>query len=141
MKEIIFEQTNDSKDIMMDLNIPFQFYIIFILIIIIVITIKYFCSSEEIFEFIEKSKKNSLKSFSDEEDKLDLLTKFNTKINRDYLDNSKYYNEEGYNRIYGNKNAKNNDNDKSKNKNDDKIYIKKNKKVCFSDDIIYEYDN
>ena len=61
----------------------------------------------------KKKKKNSLKAFSDEEDKLDLLTKLNTKINRDYLDNSKYYNEEGYFRIYGNKNGRENINKKS----------------------------
>lgn len=138
MQKLINEQNNDTKDIMMDLNIPFKFYLFLLLIIIIIVVVKYFYSNEEIFEFIEKTKKNSLKAFSDEEDKLDLLTKLNTKINRDYLDNSKYYNEEGYFRIYGNKNTAKNINNKSS---INKIYIKKIKKVGFSKDIIYENDN
>ena len=47
----------NSDDIMMELNIPFQVYILLFLLIIIYVAFKYFYSSEEIFEFIEKSKK------------------------------------------------------------------------------------
>ena len=61
MKKLITEQNNDTKDIMMDLNIPFKFYLFLLLIIIIIVVVKYFYSNEEIFEFIEKTKKNSLK--------------------------------------------------------------------------------
>ena len=127
----------NSDDIMMELNIPFQVYILLFLLIIIYVAFKYFYSSEEIFEFIENSKKIN------EDEKLNLLTKLNTKINRDkdFLDNSKYYNEAGYIKIYGKKEKENN-NSKEINKirNENKIFIKKNKKVGFSDIIIYEND-
>ena len=127
----------NSDDIMMELNIPFQVYILLFLLIIIYVTFKYFYSSEEIFEFIEKSKKIN------EDEKLNLLTKLNTKINRDkdFLDNSKYYNEVGYIKIYGKKEKENIDNKEiNKIRNENKIFIKKNKKVGFSDIIIYEND-
>jgi len=128
---------NNSNDIMMDLNIPFQVYILLFLLVIIYVVFKYFYSTEEIFEFIEKSKKKS-----NEADKLNLLTELNTKINRDFLDNSKYYNEVGYSKIYGNKKEKEiNDNKEiNKNNNENRIFIKKSKKVGFSDTIIYEND-
>ena len=130
---------NNANDIMMDLNIPFQVYILLFLLVIIYVVFKYFYSSEEIFEFIEKSKKKS-----NEVDKLNLLTELNTKINRDFLDNSKYYNEVGYSKIYGNKKEKENIDNKeintNNNENKNKIFIKKSKKVGFSDTIIYEND-
>ena len=128
---------NNSNDIMMDLNIPFQIYILLFLLVIIYVVFKYFYSTEEIFEFIEKTKKKS-----NEADKLNLLTELNTKINRDFLDNSKYYNEVGYSKIYGNKKEKEiNDNKEiNKNNNENRIFIKKSKKVGFSDTIIYEND-
>ena len=134
-------QKDNTNDIIMDLEIPLDVYLILFLIIIFIIIFKYFFSKEEIFEFIEKSKKSS-KNISNEEDRLNLLTKLNTKINRDYLDNSNYYNETGYFKIYGNKKEKASyhsieryQKDKSHNNN---IFIKKNKKVCFSENIIYE---
>ena len=124
-------QKDNTNDIIMDLEIPLDVYLILFLIIIFIIIFKYFFSKEEIFEFI-----------SNEEDRLNLLTKLNTKINRDYLDNSNYYNETGYFKIYGNKKEKTSfhsieryQKDKSHNNN---IFIKKNKKVCFSENIIYE---
>ena len=80
-------EENNTKDIIMDLNIPFLAYFFLLLIIIVIVLCKYFCSSEEIFEFIEESKKSSLKLFSDQKYKLKLFTKLNTKINRDHLDN------------------------------------------------------
>ena len=130
---------NNANDIMMDLNIPFQVYILLFLLVIIYVVFKYFYSSEEIFEFIEKSKKKS-----NEVDKLNLLTELNTKINRDFLDNSKYYNEVGYSKIYGNKKEKENIDNKeintNNNENKNKIFIKKSKKVGFFDTIIYEND-
>ena len=130
---------NNANDIMMDLNIPFQVYILLFLLVIIYVVFKYFYSSEEIFEFIEQSKKKS-----NEAEKLNLLTELNTKINRDFLDNSKYYNEVGYSKIYGNKKEKENINNKeintNNNENKNKIFIKKSKKVGFSDTIIYEND-
>ena len=131
---------NNANDIMMDLNIPFQVYILLFLLVIIYVVFKYFYSSEEIFEFIEKSKKKS-----NEVDKLNLLTELNTKINRDFLDNSKYYNEVGYSKIYGNKKEKENIDNKeintNNNENKNKIFIKKSKKVGFSDTIIYDNDD
>ena len=147
----MFTDENTSKDLIMDLNIPFKIYALLLFLIFIYIIFKYFFSSEEIFEFIEKSKKSSLKLFSDEVEKLKLLTQLNTKINRDYLDNSKYYNKIGYSKIYGNhlekekdkeclngkKNNKINNNKKEEKKN---IFIKKIKKVGFSNNIIYEND-
>ena len=87
---------NNNSDIIMDLDIPVYVYIILFFVFISIFFFKYFFSKEEIFDFIEKSKKDLLKSFSEEETKINLLTKLNTKINRDYLDNSKYYFEKGY---------------------------------------------
>ncbi len=139
---------NLTKDLIMDLNIPFKIYVLLFFLIIIYIIFKYFFSSEEIFEFIEKSKKTSLKLFSDEVEKLKLLTQLNTKINRDYLDNSKYYNKVGYSKIYGNKFEKGKDKENFHNKNNNNkkenkknIFIKKIKKVGFSNNIIYENEN
>ena len=82
---------NNKNDIIMDLEIPFYVYIIILLIFIIIFILKYFFSNEEIFDFIEKNKKELLKTFSKEETQINLLTKLNTIINRDYLDNSDYY--------------------------------------------------
>ena len=87
---------NGKDDIMLDLEIPLYIYVILFFIIIIIIIFRYIYSTEEIFDFIDKSKKESLKQFSNNEEKLNLLTKLNTKINRDYLDNSKYYHDKGY---------------------------------------------
>ena len=133
---------NNNSDIIMDLDIPVYVYIILFFVFISIIFFKYFFSKEEIFDFIEKSKKDLLKSFSEEETKINLLIKLNTKINRDYLDNSKYYFEKGYKKIYENNDSnKKEDFKKSKNANKkEKIYIKKSKKVCFSNNIIYEND-
>ena len=143
----------NENDIIMDLEIPLKVYILIALSIIIMLVYKYFFSKEEIFEFIEKSKKSSLNLFSNEEENLNLLTQLNTKINRDYLDNSKYYNETGYLKIYGNqkKDSSLNKRKNEKTKNDistdlnkkdkSKIFIKKNKKVGFSNKIIYENEN
>ena len=138
---------NISNDIIMDLEIPFKVYLLLIMLIVLIIICKYFFSKEEIFEFIEKSKKSSLNEKS-KEDKLKLLTQLNTKINRDYLDNSKYYNETGYFKIYGNKKedipintkqrSESNNPTNSIIENKNQVFIKKNKKVCFSDNIIYE---
>ena len=138
------EKTNDISN---DLEIPLEVYIILLLIMIFVIIFKYFFSKEDIFEFIDKSKK-SFKNVSDEEDKLNLLTQLNTKINRDYLDNSKYYNETGYFKIYGNKKEKlplhsiegyhNDISHTTEIEKKNKILIKKSKKVIFSDNIFYE---
>lgn len=146
MPNILIEN-NTSKDIIMDLNIPFIFYVYLFLIIVLVIIFKYFFSKEEIIDFIEKSQKNSLKAFPDEDDKLFLLTQLNTKINRDFLDNSKYYHKLGVSKIYGNENETtsiNNEKVKILNatiENKNKIFIKKTKKVRFSNDIIYENEN
>ena len=141
----MLSEENNTNDIIMDLNIPFTAYLCLILIIIVIVLCKYFFSSEELFEFIEKSKKSSLKLFSDENDKLKLLTELNTKINRDHLDNSKYYNEVGYTKIYGKKKDKQSSDINEKHikkniekKNKNKIFIKKTKKVFFSNNIIYE---
>ena len=131
---------NNNSDIIMDLDIPVYVYIILFFVFISIFFFKYFFSKEEIFDFIEKSKKDLLKSFSEEETKINLLTKLNTKINRDYLDNSKYYFKKGYKKIYEN-NDSNKKEDYKKQKNEggkEKIYIKKSKKVGFSNNIIYE---
>ena len=129
------EDIRSQNNIMEDLNIPFSFYIILAVIIIIFIIIKYVFSTEEIFEFIDKAKKNSLKDFKDESDMLNLLTKLNTKINRDFIDNSEYYNKIGYSKIYGCKNE-NKEDKLSKSKKAHKITI--NKKVRFNNEIIFE---
>lgn len=132
---------NDNEDIILDLEIPFYVYIMIFCIIIIILILNYVNPKEGIFDFIEKSKQNSLSQFSSKENKLDLLTKLNTKINRDYLDHSKYYFEKGYNKIYEiNKSSiKDNNKDSEKEKKEkEKIFIKKNKKVGFSNNIIYE---
>ena len=152
MSQLSMLEKNES-DIIMDLEIPLKVYILIVLAIVIMFVYKYFFSKEEIFEFIEKSKKSSLNISSNAEDNLNLLTQLNTKINRDYLDNSKYYNETGYLKIYGNhkKNRTVNMGKSEKDKNDksndlnkkgkSKILIKKNKKVGFSNKIIYENEN
>ena len=133
----------NNNDIIMDLEIPFYVYIILLFVFIIIFLVRYFFSTEEIFDFLEKNKKELLKTFSEEETKKNLLTKLNTKINRDFLDNSKYYYEKGYQKIY--KNNKSNEKIDKKNSikenNKDKIYIKKIKKVGFSNNIIYEDDS
>ena len=143
----IIEDKNNA-DIMMDLNIPFKVYFFLFVIIVLIIILKYFFSNEDIFDFIEQYKKNSLKIFSDEKDKLNLLTKLNTKINRDFLDNSKYYNGVGYTKIYGFKKENTiiskNESHKNNNlliENKNKVCSRKNKKVCFSNNIIYENEN
>ena len=133
---------NNKNDIIMDLEIPFYVYIIILLVFIIIFILKHFFSNEEIFDFIEKNKKELLKTFTKEETQINLLTKLNTKINRDYLDNSHYFYEKGYKKIYEDERTslkninKKNDNDNENKK--EKIYIKKNKRVGFSNDIIYE---
>ena len=135
-----YDFNNGNDDIMLDLEIPLYIYVILFFIIIIIIIFRYIYSTEEIFDFIDKSKKESLKQFSNNEEKLNLLTKLNTKINRDYLDNSKYYHDKGYNKIYGNMEEinKNKNADINDSKANEKIIIKRHKKVGFSDNIIYE---
>ena len=129
-----------NNDIIMDLDIQIYVYIIVVLVFIVIFLIKYFCSNEEIFDFIDKNKKDLLKSFSEEETKKTLLTKLNTKINRDYLDNSKYYYEKGYQKIYEKNILREKEDSKKsiRDNNKEKIYIKKCKKVGFSNNIIYE---
>ena len=127
---------------MLDLNIPWIVYLLLLVLILLFVLLKYLFSKEDIIDYIEKSQKRSCK----DEDKLTLLTKVNTKINRDYLDNSEYYNEKGYRKIYGhikNKipNEKININSHKINRCNHNIYIKKNKKVAFSNYIIYENEN
>ena len=116
--------------------------IIHILIHLFILIYKQIYPNEELFDFIEKYKKDSLNLFSKKENKLLLLTKLNTKINRDYLDNSKYYYEKGYNKIYENNKLDIKENKKilEKDGNDEKVYITKIKKVGFSNNIIYEND-
>ena len=120
-----------SEDIIMDLNIPFKVYFFLFLVIILIIAFKYFFSKEEIFDFIEKSRKNALNQ-PDKNDKLVILTQLNTKINRDYLDNSQYYSELGYLKLFGCQKEKIviNNSEKRKKRN--------NKKVGFSNSILYE---
>ena len=82
---------------------------------------------------IEKMKNQSL-SFSE---KISSFTKINTKINRDYLEDSKFYNEKGFKEIFGKEYNKNNSNiNKGKIENN-----KINKKVKFSNIIVFDYDN
>ena len=152
MSKLPLLEKNES-DIILDLEIPLKVYILIVLAIVTMLVYKYFFAKEEIFEFIEKSKKSSSNLSLNEEDNLNLLTQLNTKINRDYLDNSKYYNETGYSKIYGNhkKNSTLNMGKSIKakrglstdlNKKDkSKIFIKKNKKVGFSNKIIYENEH
>lgn len=141
-----------EEDLILDLNIPFPVYIILFFLLIIFILIKYYFGTEEIFDFIEKAKKKSLKFYEDESEKLLLLTKLNTKINRDFLENSKYYYETGKKKIYGNKKSDSININNSVNNNRNKINIKiskkeeninltkkKCKKVEFSDNIIYDF--
>ena len=126
----------DDKDEIIK-SLPKKFYFIFIFIFIIIIIIKYLTSKEDIFIEIDKLK-NKMKNFNI--DKLSILTKINTKINRDYLDNSKYYNTKGFKEIYGqnyDEYVHSNLNNLNRNNN----HIKKNKKmrVTFNDNInIYD---
>ena len=135
-----FDKNND--DIIMDLEIPFYVYILLFFIIVIILVLKYINPNEEIFDFIEKSRQDSIKTFSEDDNKLKLLTKLNTKINRDYLDNSKYYFVKGYNKIYHNERHNTNKEKEKliKERKKERFYIKKNKKVGFSNNIIYEDD-
>ena len=93
---------------------------------------KYLFSQDEIIFEIEKIKNKTL-TFSE---KISYYTKINTKINRDYLEHSKYYNEKGFQEIFG-KEIENNLN----NVNKDKNYNKDIKKVKFSDIIVYDCEN
>ena len=78
--------------------------------------------------------KNQSLSFSE---KISCFTKINTKINRDYLEDSKFYNEKGLKEIFGKEYNKNNSNiNKGKIENN-----KINKKVKFSNIIVFDYDN
>ena len=132
----------NNNDIIMDLEIPYYVYIALFIIVVCILIYKQIYPNEELFDFIEKSKKDSLNQFSKKENKLLLLTKLNTKINRDYLDNSKYYYEKGYNKIYENNKLDIKENKKilEKDGNNEKVYITKIKKVGFSNNIIYEND-
>ena len=132
----------NDDDIIMDLEIPFYVYILLFFIFVIILIIKYLNPNEEIFDFIEKSRHDFQKTFSEDENKLKLLTKLNTKINRDYLDNSKYYFVKGYNKIYHNELQSTNEEKEKliKESKKERFYIKKNKKVGFSNNIIYEDD-
>ena len=135
-------QNINNNDIIMDLEIPYYVYIALFIIVVCILIYKQIYPNEELFDFIEKSKKDSLNQFSKKENKLLLLTKLNTKINRDYLDNSEYYYEKGYNKIYENNKFDIKENKKilEKDGNDEKVYITKIKKVGFSNNIIYEND-
>ena len=114
-----------------DETISFKYFIFISLFLLFIIIIKYLFSKEDIIIEIEKIKNMSL-SLSE---KITFFTKINTQINRDYLDDSKYYNEKGLNQIFGLNNSKNLFNvDKVKNAN------KNVKKVKFSDDIIYDIE-
>ena len=135
-------QNINNNDIIMDLEIPYYVYIALFIIVVCILIYKQIYPNEELFDFIEKYKKDSLNQFSKKENKLLLLTKLNTKINRDYLDNSKYYYEKGYNKIYENNKLDIKENKKilEKDGNNEKVYITKIKKVGFSNNIIYEND-
>ena len=135
-------QNINNNDIIMDLEIPYYVYIALFIIVAFILIYKQIYPNEELFDFIEKYKKDSLNLFSKKENKLLLLTKLNTKINRDYLDNSKYYYEKGYNKIYENNKFGIKENKKilEKDGNNEKVYITKIKKVGFSNNIIYEND-
>ena len=135
-------QNINNNDIIMDLEIPYYVYIALFIIVAFILIYKQIYPNEELFDFIEKYKKDSLNLFSKKENKLLLLTKLNTKINRDYLDNSKYYYEKGYNKIYENNKLDIQENKKilEKDGNNEKVYITKIKKVGFSNNIIYEND-
>ncbi len=135
-------QNINNNDIIMDLEIPYYVYIALFIIVAFILIYKQIYPNEELFDFIEKYKKDSLNLFSKKENKLLLLTKLNTKINRDYLDNSKYYYEKGYNKIYENNKLDIKENKKilEKDGNNEKVYITKIKKVGFSNNIICKND-
>ena len=82
-------------------EIDMNYYIIFVIIAIILLICKVFYSKEEIFEEIDNFKQNLRNKFSPDELNLFCLTKLNTKINRDYLDRSKYFIEKGMKQIFG----------------------------------------
>lgn len=112
---------------------PFKIIIFFSVLIILYLCFQCFFSKEEILIEIEKMKNQSL-SFSE---KISCFTKINTKINRDYLEDSKFYNEKGFKEIFGKQYNKNNSNiNKGKIENN-----KINKKVKFSNIIVFDYDN
>ena len=112
---------------------PFKIIIFFSVLIILYLCFQCFFSKEEILIEIEKMKNQSL-SFSE---KISSFTKINTKINRDYLEDSKFYNEKGFKEIFGKEYNKNNSNiNKGKIENN-----KINKKVKFSNIIVFDYDN
>jgi hypothetical protein len=126
MNKIKYELNYDNDE-----TISFKYFIFISLFLLFIIIIKYLFSKEDIIIEIEKIKNMSL-SLSE---KITFFTKINTQINRDYLDDSKYYNEKGLNQIFGLNNSKNLFNvDKVKNAN------KNVKKVKFSDDIIYDIE-
>lgn len=88
----------------MELNekeIDMNYYIIVIIIAVILLICKLLYSKEEIFEEIDNFKQNLRNKFSPDELNLFCLTKLNTKINRDYLDRSKYFIEKGMKQIFG----------------------------------------
>ena len=66
-------------------------------------------------------------------EKVSFYTKINSKINRDYLEHSKFYNEKGFQEIFGK--------EMINNINKDKMYNKDIKKVKFSDIIVYDCEN
>ena len=112
---------------------PFKIIIFFLVLIILYLCFQCFFSKEEILIEIEKMKNQSL-SFSE---KISCFTKINTKINRDYLEDSKFYNEKGFKEIFGKEYNKNNSNiNKGKIENN-----KINKKVKFSNIIVFDYEN
>ena len=110
----------------------FKVFIFCFFTILIYAFFKYLFSQDEIIFEIEKIKNKTL-TFSE---KISYFTKINTKINRDYLEHSKYYNEKGFQEIFG-KEIENNLN----NVNKDKNYNKDIKKVKFSDIIVYDCEN
>lgn len=98
MNKIKYELNYDNDE-----TISFKYFIFISLFLLFIIIIKYLFSKEDIIIEIEKIKNMSL-SLSE---KITFFTKINTQINRDYLDDSKYYNEKGLNQIFGLNNSKN----------------------------------
>ena len=109
-----------------------KFYIYFIIFILVSLLIKYIFSKEEIIVEIEKIKNKTLTL----SEKMSFFTKINTKINRDYLDDSNFYNQKSFKEIFGKE--INND---FLNVNKGKTSKKDIKKVKFSNIDVFDYDN
>ena len=123
-----------QKDFISNIEEPIsmKFYIYFIIFIFASLLIKYIFSKEEIIVEIEKIKNKTLTL----SEKISFFTKINTKINRDYLDNSNFYNQKSFKEIFGKE--INND---FLNINKGKTSKKDIKKVKFSNIDVFDYDN